>query len=122
MVEVVLLAEQMLTLIMMVLVVPKDLLEVALVDQGVFNYVKVILIIVEIKKMNENELKERHFLLLKKIFLFGFLPMMSSSLILYSWLGLFIGKIIAIIGMIIFLYFFIKIFVNFFKYKGWLRR
>jgi hypothetical protein len=44
--------------------------------------------------------------------------MMSSLLILHLWLGLFIGKVISDIGTVIFLYFFIKMFLNFFRYKG----
>jgi hypothetical protein len=71
--------------------------------------------------MNKKEMEKQHFLLLKKAFLFGFLPMMSSLLILYLWLGLFIGKVISDIGAVIFLYFFIKMFLNFFRYKGWLK-
>jgi hypothetical protein len=39
--------------------------------------------------MNKKEMEKQHFLLLKKAFLFGFLPMMSSLLILHLWLGLF---------------------------------
>jgi hypothetical protein len=50
--------------------------------------------------MNKKEMETQHFLLLKKAFLFGFLPMMSSLLILYLWLGLFIGKVISDIGAV----------------------
>jgi hypothetical protein len=49
----------------------------------------------------QKEMEKQHFLLLKKAFLFGFLPMMSSLLILHLWLGLFIGKVISDIGTVI---------------------